>query len=697
MERPTYIPKLTDLVQYLKGIGPVRAEALAEVGIFTVEDLLYYFPRKYLDRRNVLTVDQLVVGESASLIGQIVGKGVRSMKRRRQFQVNLEDHTGTLQLVWFNVSDWMTDRFQIGDRVAVSGKVEYYKQLQIIHPEVDFIETDEDPINTGTIVPLYPGSAALKTTGLDSRRLRRIIHQLLEILPEIPDYLPPALRTDAAVPTLNFALRAIHRPADEDQLEKARHRLKFDEHIFLQLLMALRRKVVVDSPGRKFPDLGEAVARIYRSLPFSLTDAQIRVMKEIRGDFQSGRPMNRLLQGDVGSGKTIIALLASAIVADEGAQIAIMVPTEILARQHYQALMKFSQNVDLSIALLTGSTPNPQRKALLERLADGRLALVVGTHALIQDKVDFKDLALIIVDEQHRFGVLQRGKLIKKGVLPHVLAMTATPIPRTLAITYHGDMDVSLLNEAPANRATVKTHVVQPDQLAQVYAELRASVQAGEQGFIVYPVIEESARTDLQAATSAYKELSTKVFPDIAMGFIHGKLKGPDKEAAMAKFSAGDSKILVATTVIEVGIDVPNATIMIIENAERFGLTQLHQLRGRIGRGDLPGRCFLVNRSAGDEARPRLMIMTQTRDGFQIADEDLKLRGSGELFGARQHGLDKMQLADLVNDGPIIRVARQAAFELVKVDPLLQKPEHRGIQKVLRKKYQEQLAFLKIS
>jgi ATP-dependent DNA helicase RecG len=697
MEKPSYIPKLTDKVQYLKGIGPVRAEALAEMGIITVEDLLYYLPRKYLDRRNVLTVDQLVVGENATVIGQVVGKGTRRTKRRGQFTVNLEDQTGTLQLVWFNVSDWMADRFQIGDRVAVSGRVEHYKQLQIIHPEVDFIETDEDPVNTGTIVPLYPGSAAFKATGLDSRRLRRIIHHLLEVLDEVPDYLPVAIRSEAAVPGLNFALRNIHEPTDEDQLENARHRLKFDEHIFLQLLMALRRKVVVDSPGRKFPNLGEAVARIYRALPFQLTEAQIRVMKEIRGDFQSGRPMNRLLQGDVGSGTTILALLASAIVADEDAQIAIMVPTEILARQHYQALMKFSQDVDLSIALLTGSTPNPQRKAILERLADGRLALVVGTHALIQDKIEFKDLALIIVDEQHRFGVTQRGKLIKKGVLPHVLAMTATPIPRTLAITYHGDMDVSLLNEAPAIRAAVKTHVVQPEQLVKVYAELAAAANAGEQGFIVYPVIEDSARTDLQAATSAYKELSTKVFPEIPMGFIHGKQKAPDKEAAMAKFVAGESKILVATTVIEVGIDVPNATIMIIENAERFGLTQLHQLRGRIGRGDLPGRCYLVNRSAGDEARPRLTIMAQTRDGFQIAEEDLKLRGSGELFGARQHGLEKMQLADLVNDGPIIRIARQAAFELVHKDPLLQKPEHRSIHKVLRKKYQEQLAFLKIS
>ncbi|MFB0515743.1 MAG: ATP-dependent DNA helicase RecG [Candidatus Neomarinimicrobiota bacterium] len=687
----------SDPVQYVKGIGPVRAEALAEVGIMTVADLLYYFPRRYLDRRNVALISDLRIGEQATVLARVVGQGIKYTRHRKFFQVTVTDDSGTLACVWFHGLEWMQKRFRVGDRVAVHGKVEFYQHLQMVHPDFDLLDEDEDPLNTGKIVPLYPGTAGLKAKGLDSRRFRQVIRACWDRLAAVPDHFTSAFRGQYSLPTLTESLKQIHAPDDEEWLSRATHRLKFDEHFFLQLLMALRRRSLEALPGRKFPELGPIVGQIYRSLPFQLTEAQVRVMREIRADFQSGRMMNRLLQGDVGSGKTVVALLAAAIVAGEQAQVAVMAPTEILAEQHFQAFKALTTGVDFPMALLTGSTPKPERASLLSDLTDGRMLLVVGTHALIQEDVAFRDLAFIIVDEQHRFGVVQRGRLMDKGVYPHVLAMTATPIPRTLAITYHGDMDVSLLDEMPKNRGGVITQVVEPEQLEEIYTYIRGEVRSGWQCFVVFPVIEESEVGDLKAAKAGFIHLRDKVFPDLKVGYLHGRMKGIAKEAVMNAFQARELQILVSTTVIEVGIDVPTASVMLVENAERFGLTQLHQMRGRIGRGAQEGRCFLVQRGGGDEASQRLSIIERTVNGFEIADEDLKLRGPGELFGVRQHGFEKMRMADLASDGPIIRAARQAAFSLIRNDPNLGQREHQPLKQVLIQKYRHQLDFVTIS
>jgi len=702
-----------DAVQYVKGIGPVRAEALEEVGIRTVEDLLYYFPRRYLDRRNIALISDLKIGEQATVLARVAGQGIKGTRQRKYFQVTITDDSGTLACVWFRGIEWIQKRFRVGDRVAFHGKVEYYRHLQMVHPDFDLLEEEEDPLNTGKIVPLYPGTAGLKAKGLDSRRFRRVIHACWERLASVPDHFTPQVCRQFSLPDLTEALKQVHMPDDEEWIKRATHRLKFDEHFFLQLLMALRRRSLAALPGRKFPHLGPIVEQIYRSLPFKLTEAQVRVMREVRADFKSGRMMNRLLQGDVGSGKTVVALLAAAIVAGEQAQVAVMAPTEILAEQHFRAFQTLAAKVDLPLALLTGSTPKAERAAILDDLTAGRLMLVVGTHALFQESVAFRDLALIIVDEQHRFGVVQRGRLMEKGVYPHVLAMTATPIPRTLAITYHGDMDVSLLDEMPGNRGKVTTQVVETEQQDEIYGYMRSEMGQGRQCFVVYPVIGESVWSETpdrsetgdlsrrdpfgKAAKAGFIQLRDKVFPDFKVGYLHGRMKGPEKDAVMEAFQSREAQVLVSTTVIEVGIDVANATVMVVENAERFGLTQLHQLRGRIGRGPGGGRCFLVNRGGGEEAARRLGIMVRTSDGFEIADEDLKLRGPGELFGERQHGFAKLHMADLASDGPIIRAARQAAFDLVDEDPNMQKPENREIRRRLVHNYQHMLSHLGVS
>ncbi|UCD37335.1 MAG: ATP-dependent DNA helicase RecG [Fidelibacterota bacterium] len=689
--------RLSDPVQFVKGIGPVRAQALEEVGVKTVEDLLYYFPRRYLDRRNVTPISGLRIGEAATVLARVVGQGIRYTRRRKFLQVTLTDESGTLACVWFHGIEWIQKRFHVGDRVAVHGKVEFYKHLQMVHPDFDLLELDEDPLNTGKIVPLYPGTAGLKAKGLDSRRFRRVVQACWDRLSSVSDHFSSDFRSQYGLPDLSETLKQIHAPDSEEWTDRARHRLKYDEHFFLQLLMALRRKALDDYPGRKFPELGPIVSEIYRSLPFQLTDAQVRVMRELRADFQSGRMMNRLLQGDVGSGKTVIALLAAAIVAGAEAQVAVMAPTEILAEQHYRAFRELTKDVDLPLELLTGSTPKTERAEILDALASRRVLLLVGTHALIQEDVAFGDLALIIVDEQHRFGVMQRGRLMEKGVYPHLLAMTATPIPRTLAITYHGDMDTSVLDEMPKNRGKVTTRVVEPDEIDIVYQLVRQEVDQGRQCFVIFPLISESETGDLKAAKEGFHHLRDEIFPSLEVGYIHGRMKGTEKEAVMEAFQAGKTHVLVSTTVVEVGIDVANATIMVVENAERFGLTQLHQLRGRIGRSLLGGHCLLIKRGGGDEAARRLAIMENISNGFEIADEDLKLRGPGELFGVRQHGFEKMRLANLVSDGTIIRAARKAAFSIINQDPNLSRREHQPIKQVLMQKYRHQLDFVTIS
>lgn len=688
---------LTTEVKYLKGVGPARAKVLENQGIKNVGDLLYYFPRRHLDRTTVTLIRDLRPEMIVTVTGKVEVCGKRRARNRSLYEAVISDGTGLLKLVWFNAVSYWNKTIKNGDLLAVHGKVEIFNGLQIVHPELDKLDKEDDPLHSGKIVPLYPLTQHMKSAGLDNRRLRQLMSLILGDFPVFPDILPEHIRLQFNLTDLAEALQHIHYSADQSELQTARKRLKFDEHFFLQLLMALRRKTIQKESTRALSEVGPYFERIIHQLEFELTDAQKRVIREIRRDLAKTMVMNRLLQGDVGSGKTIVALLAAAIAIGNGSQVAIMAPTEILAHQHYESFKKFAEQAKITCAILVGNTPSAQRKGILAALADGRIQLLVGTHALIQKDVIFKDLSFVVIDEQHRFGVLQRGNLTAKGWHPHVLAMTATPIPRTLAMSHHGDMEVSVIDEMPKNRLPVVTKVVDPPRLIKVYDFVKKEVAAGRQCMIVYPLVEESEKSDLAAASEAKAKLEETVFKDLKVGLIHGRMKKDEKDAVMDAFSTRKIQILVATTVIEVGIDVPNATVMIIEHADRFGLTQLHQLRGRVGRGQDKGYCILVKRNHTDTAVRRLGIMEKTTDGFKIADEDLAIRGPGEFFGIRQSGFLKYKIADLVYDGPLIRQARQAAFDIVENDPHLRHPEHRWLRQRFIKDYQDKLKLVNIT
>jgi len=691
---------LTDEVQFVKGIGPRRALALAELGITTVGDLLFHLPRRYLDRSLVVPIAQLREGMEATVVGRITGTGWRRGRRRDFFEMVLADNTGYLTCRWFNGAKWLARRFKRGMLLAVSGRVEFYHGLQMVHPDFDFISDDNtDPLNTGIIVPLYPSTMKLRSLGLDSRGFRRVLKPLLpQALPLLQDSLPEELLTREDLLPLQEALAEAHFPASLENLERARRRLKFEELFYLQLILALRRH----SRGQKakphrYQQPGAVLESQYKRLPYELTSAQKRVMREIWADLKKPSPMNRLLQGEVGSGKTVVAFLTVAIAAGNGYQSAFMAPTEILAEQHFQNARRFFAGSPVKTALLLGAQKAKEKEAVRAGLRAGEIHLVVGTHALIQETVNYQRLQLVIIDEQHRFGVLQRAELIRKGLLPDVLVMTATPIPRTLTQTLYGDLAVSVLDELPPGRQPIITRKVEVAQLPQVYEFVRKELQAGHQAYVVYPLIEASEKMDLEAAEKGFRFLQEEVFPEFKLALLHGRMNAQEKEAVMAEFVAGRVQMLVSTTVIEVGVDVPNATIMIIENAERFGLSQLHQLRGRIGRGSRRGVCILVTRKITEESQQRLAIITATTDGFRIAEEDWKLRGGGDIFGTQQHGFPKLKVADLFTDQPILQAARRAAFDLVERDPQLRKPEHAGLRTKLLSDYRSMLDLAEIA
>ena len=685
-------------VTYLKGVGPQRGGELKKYGIENVGKLLYHFPRRYLDRTTIKYIRETKIGEEAVIIGKVESFGMKHARRRRYFQMLLNDPTGYLACVWFNSISWITDKFQIGDTVAVFGKLEFHNGFQIIHPEFDILEEGEDPVNTGRILAQYPSTAGLKSVGLDSRGFRKIIHVALEqMTSEIKDYLTPDLRNEEGLYSLQKALAQVHNPENNVSLNKAISRLKYDEHFFLQLLMALKKRAHANNTGRIFSKRGKYEKDIFDKLNFTLTDAQIRVLQEIRSDLASNKPMNRLIQGDVGSGKTIVAVLAAAIIISHGAQAAIMAPTEILAEQHYQSFVKFCDPAGIHINLLTGNLKKAEREKIYQGLDSGEIQLVVGTHALIQERVKFKDLGMIIVDEQHRFGVQQRKALIDKGYFPEVLALTATPIPRTLTFTIHGDMEISIIDELPQNRVPIITKVVKPERINKIYDFMKKEMDAKRQCFVIYPIIEESENMDWKAADTGYKHISEKIFQDYSIGYINGKMKKEERDRQMQAMAENNIQCLVATTVVEVGIDIPNATVMIIENAERFGLIQLHQLRGRIGRGTAQSYCILIQHGHTPDSIYRLKVMESTSNGFKISDEDLKLRGPGEFFGTRQHGYIRSKIANFVEDGPIIRLARKRAFEMVSVDPKLQMDKHLGIREQFKENYRHMLEFVNIS
>lgn len=707
-------------LQYLKGIGPARAAALRKAGMETVEDLLYYFPRGYIDRRTTIPIKDLrravPSGEPVTIIGTIIRQEARRSKRtnRTIFFLTLEDDTGHVTCVWFEGVNYYKKMFENGEKLAVSAvpTLDKLGRPQFVHPEFDRLrgsEEEDEPdwnamVNTGRMIPKYPSGSDLAGAGLDSRGFRRIIRSALRSHgPMIREILPAGIRSGQKLMDLPSAIRAVHFPEDPAELHESRRRLKFDELFFLELMMALRKRNRKETvKGIAFRIESPLARNLADSLPFELTAAQKRVIREIASDMAKPEAMNRLLQGDVGSGKTIVALMTMLVAADNGYQAAFMAPTEILADQHYRTLASFLQGVPVNIRLLIGGQKKKLREDVLEDVRSGRAQIIVGTHALLEENVAFARLGMVVIDEQHRFGVMQRAVLRKKGINPDVLVMTATPIPRTLAMTLHGDLDVSVIDQMPAYRKPIKTAVRLEHQKDKVYEFVRTEIRAGRQAYIVFPLIEESEKLDLKAATKEFEQLQG-IFPDFRLGLLHGRMKTEEKDDIMRRFKDRELDILVATTVIEVGIDVPNASIMIIENAERFGLSQLHQLRGRVGRGADQSYCVLIanynwfhrkRRVAEGEAerekqqaQVRLETMVKTTDGFRIAEVDLKLRGPGEFLGTRQSGLPEFRIADLVEDGEILRAARNEAFALVEADPELRLGENKALRAYIKERY----------
>jgi len=689
-----YNSDLNTPIQYIKGVGLKRAEALNKASIQTVNDLLHYYPRRYLDRSTVKSIKDIQINDKVTIIGNVEVCGERRTRKGKLFQAVLSDGTGLTTLVWFNGVKYIKNSINKGDRLAVHGKFEFYKGLQIVHPDYDKLDSDADPVNTGAIIALYPLSAELKRAKMEHHSFRRIMNSIDSFIVSATDHLNKSITKEEGLISLPRALKGIHFPKSKRDLAASIQRLKFDEHFFLQLLMFLRKSSFEKISTRPLTESGPQVDMIINELGFELTAAQKKVIQEIKNDMAKHNSMNRLLQGDVGSGKTIVAIIAAVTAVTNGVQVAIMAPTGILAQQHYKSFTKQLNKVHINCALLVGKQKTADRKKILSAIENGMINIVVGTHALIQKDVKFNNLGFVVVDEQHRFGVVQRGNLLEKGLHPHLLAMTATPIPRTMAITYHGDMDLSIIDEMPKDRMAVTTKVVDENRMVKVYKFIFDEIAAGRQCMVVYPLVEETEKSDLAAATEGFEYLE-KQFSGLNIGLIHGRIKKDDKDGIMENFAKNEINILVATTVIEVGIDVPNASVMLIEHAERFGLTQLHQLRGRVGRGSNKSYCILVERNVTPMSRRRLTIMENTNDGFIIADEDLKMRGPGKYFSTEQSGFFRHKIADIVNDGPIIRKAREAAKKIVKKDPLLKK--HFLMKERLLKEYAQYLDTVNIT
>jgi ATP-dependent DNA helicase RecG len=665
-------------LQYVKGIGPARAQMLEAKGLLTVEDLLVYAPFRYEDRTNVKTIAQLAPGEMATVIAEVKSAHLAGFRRRNLglFEAIFTDSSRERLLgKWFH-GGYLADRFLPGLRVALYGKIEldnYTGDLLMMHPEFEILSGDDTEadaaLHTGRIVPIYEAAGKITT-----RAFRLLLARILESLEPLEDHLPPAIREQLKLPDRWTATRELHFPATGADLRllnafrtPAQWRLIFEEFFWLECGLSLKRAKSRVQPGISF-DLNDRVReKIKAMLPFKPTGAQKRVLKEIAADMQAPHPMSRLLQGDVGSGKTLVAAEAAVIAIENGYQAAVLAPTEILAGQHYLYFKNLFQKMGYVVVLLTGSATPREKSQLKKLLAAGLVHIGIGTHALLEEDVEWKNLGLAIVDEQHRFGVMQRLRLASKGKHPDVLVMTATPIPRTLALTIYGDLDISVIDEMPPGRKPISTKHVTDDRVEGVYSFLKKQIESGRQAYVVYPVIEESE--DLKAAQKMHQHLSERVFPDVRVGLLHGRLKTEERETVMDDFRRGDVKILVSTTVIEVGVDVSNATVMVIEQAERFGLAQLHQLRGRVGRGAEQSYCILVTSKMSDAARERIRTLVDSTDGFYIAEMDLKLRGPGEFFGTRQSGLPALRIGNIIRDHDVLEVARSEAQAFIANPP----------------------------
>ncbi len=666
---------LSTPLMYLKGVGPARAAMLEGKGLKTVEDLLAYPPFRYEDRTNVKTIAQLAPGEMATVMAEVKAAHLAGFRRRNLglFEAVFTDASGaTLVCKWFH-GGYLEKVIEPGQRVALYGKVEfdsYSGELSILHPEFEILGEEEEGeagLHTGRIVPIYEATQKVTT-----RVFRRLLWQILEALPVGPDPLPERLREELKLPDLRTALRDLHFPppgADIRLLNEfrsqAQFRLIFEEFFWLECGLALKHSTARKQPGIAFELTDRVREQIKRMLPFKPTGAQKKVLGEIARDMESPAPMNRLMQGDVGSGKTLVAAEAAIIAIENGWQVATLAPTEILATQHFFYFKDLFRRLGYTVALLTGSNTKGEKAQFKRALAAGLVQFAVGTHALIEEDVEFQKLGLAIVDEQHRFGVMQRLRLIQKGPHPDVLVLTATPIPRTLALTLYGDLDVSVIDELPPGRKPIVTRHSAEDAIEQVWSFVKREIEQGRQAYVVYPVIEESETQAMKAAEKMYQHLAVEVFPQLRIGLMHGRLSTAEKESAMERFKAGETQVLVSTTVIEVGIDVPNATVMVIEQAERFGLSQLHQLRGRVGRGAKQSYCILVTGKLNDIGRQRIRTLVDSSDGFHIAEMDLKLRGPGEFFGTKQSGLPALRIANILRDSEILEVARREAATLV--------------------------------
>ncbi len=703
--------RLDRRVQFLKGVGPKRSDALKKLGIGSARDLLFHLPRRYDDASTIRPVATLEVGMDATAVGRIRSKGVLPTRSGlRIFQVVLEDDSGYITCAWPG-QPWLDRKLREGDQLLVTGPVRHFHGRQIHPREFTLVSradgrggstrNDGAERPDGMIFVAYPA-----TDEVPQWVLRTIFDRNLEwLLAAIPEeeYLPSAIRASLGLVELDDAFRRLHRPQGIEEPDEGRRRLAFDELFFLQLVQALARHRETEvEPGIRLERTNHLIRPLHESLPFRLTGAQARVIREIYADMGSARRMNRFLQGDVGSGKTLVALFAILLAAESGFQSALMAPTELLAEQHHEEIRRLLQGpgLDLEVVLLRGRMPAGERREALAALGEGgRASVAVGTHALIQDGVNFRNLGLVIVDEQHRFGVRQRMALVEgepDRPQPNVLVMSATPIPRSLALALYGDLDLSLLDELPPGRSPVETHLMSPARRPDLYAVIEKELARGRQGYIVYPLVEESEGSDLKAATQEYERLRDEIFPERRVGLLHGQLPGEEKGRVMRAFREGEIDLVVATSVVEVGIDVPRATIMVVEHAERFGLSQLHQLRGRVGRGADKGSCFLIA-EAGEQARERLEIFRTTSDGFRLAQADLEIRGQGDLFGSQQHGKDPLlRFADLGRDETLLTRARELARGIVAADPELEASEHERVRDLLERRHSERLKMWRV-
>lgn len=674
-------------IEYLKGVGPAKADLLKkELRIFTYRDLLNLFPFRYVDRSRFYKVNEISSTETeVQIIGKITRIEEVGAARAKRLTAQFADETGSVELVWFKGIKWLKNSLKLNQPYVLFAKPSMFNnRYNFAHPDLELLEEFKASPLQG-LQPVYPSTEKLNGRNINTRTLAKLTQTLIpQLKGALSEIYPPDFLKENGLANREAAYFEVHFPKSVERLEKARYRLKFDEFFMLQLDMIRQKKIhQIKQRGFAFSALGENFNNFYNNeLPFDLTGAQKRVLKEIRKDIMHGLHMNRLVQGDVGSGKTIVALMCMLMAIDNGFQACLMAPTEILATQHYNGLKELVENLPVEIALLTGSTKAAERRKLHAKLEDGSLHILIGTHALIEDKVKYKNLGMAVIDEQHRFGVAQRAQLWKKNTLPpHILIMTATPIPRTLAMSVYGNLDISVIDELPPGRKPITTvHRFDSNRL-KVFGFMKEEIAKGRQVYVVYPLIEESKQMDYKDLQDGYESI-VRAFPQpqYQVSIVHGKMKAADKEWEMQRFAKGETQIMVATTVIEVGVNVPNASVMVIESAERFGLSQLHQLRGRVGRGAEQSFCILMtSHKLSNDAKTRIKTMVRTNDGFEISEVDMKLRGPGDLMGTRQSGILNLKIADLMKDGVILEKARNAAINLLEKDPQLQQPQHNGI------------------